>query len=1792
MRCDAFLTTPKIRHLISRLWRQLPSLGSLNQSGDIIMKRTFKKTISLLLSIVLAASALFAVPITSNAISKPGALESTGLQFWVDSENTLTQSDIDAFTSGSSKTTMVGAVGVYKRSTDSNYYYLFLPSNADCSRLKVWFNSTSTVSVGSTTLQSGQETDVFRALDEGGIKRDYTLKIDSNSYQLVAMKSGEVGTVYIDTQSGSISKINGSSDHSVNEPGTVMVVAPDGTVEYDGDMEKLQGRGNATWSTNNNKNPYGFKLTQSTSLLGLGKGKKWVLLANANDSNSLLKNQIIYDFSKYIGINYQPTCKPVDLYVNQQYYGSYQLCEKVEIKSSRVNVNDSYEALQIANGTVDSETGAIIPADFDTMSNFETRVFSASGSRLTSTTGASCYSHTIGARKYSGTTGVLNTGFTSLDDPVDVTGGYVFEMEISNRWRDENTGFCAYNRQGWVVKSHDYVSKNMADYCYDLLYALGSAIYNGGTVPSTETSTSCNGLSRLTELTQGSRSVTNPVPAEKYIGKRWSDIIDADSAVRNYWVQEFFKNIDSSITSNYFYKDSDSIDSKLYAGPAWDFDNALEFDRSNQYRWGMNRSSTEGWYAKNSLIYSWRDSDHSTSYTSTDQSPLGFYAALATNCSDFDLMAKSEWYSNVSTAVDVLLGNTTDPKGILKSTEEYTQTIRKTGTMNNARFDVNSSNEYNASSITSGINNWISSRKNWINSQFGTVDISGAAIEDIPAQSLTGDEIKPSIKATYGGVELKEGKDYTLSYQNNISAGNATVTVSGIGYYSGSATRSFTINAGTLVGTTVSIRDGAYKGDTLRANVINKDGNEINKFITYQWYKNGEAISGATESEYTVAQADAGSTLLVKITGDGQSFETITIASNECSVYEGEKPENYTETLAAWEYDYIADSSDIVNADLSGNGYAYNASSGQLADLAKLAGSVNASDTAKIKWSGLGDEYKNGSPSGKTQVPVMGTSKSNNLAWGEYPYFETSVSTKRYENICFSAMLGGSKMAPRDWKLQYSLNGRDYYDIPNASYSITNNKEMQQAFRSVPLPDVCADRENICIRAVACEDVAINGIDVIVGSVSGDAAINNVKVTGTKISAITHLDEPEISSTSQISKQTVILDTDKISIQDTNGGADVYYSIDGCPYQLYTGAFNPFGKDAVAGKMAVVSAYSMFNSVISETSSQTYTYAGDNINQFDFENCSDNVSNGIVFSNGGAFGKSAKMTANTDGVSQFVPLWNEEKKAYSISPDDGAKWSEDSGFYFEFSTSGYKNITFSAKLFTTNLGPENVYLQYSLDKNEWLNAVEYQPLRADGAFHQSFDRVLLMPECNNRAKVYVRVVTVEDITYSGEALHNNQSKGNLYINDIYIGGDENGDIKMPYTNKTSDFFGKTGTIKYYSPDDKEMFYTVSGPDNKIILSGRYVDGGISIANAPSFNQYETGAYKISIRAGDDDDSSITNTRYYYFKGDSIAEFAFDGKNTKLEDYLNDDCTVVSNSGGNVASSLSFRPNGSTPIELSYGDKFGIKASYSEDNGFAATKVLDNPDGNGCYLIRTSTKGYRNISINAEQICSNKAPRDWGIAYSTNGVYYTYVPSSNVRASNNELFDSTVETYNNFRLPSACDNQDNLFIKIFINGGESVDATELEDVTKGNTGINNIEISGVAIPQKVNVTVKTFLLKSKTETDFNCPVAANYTMGDETLAEGSDTVTVALDRGNTYTIAASANGTFRRNITFTAEEGIEEIRVGIVALDFNADGIINAKDYARIVKITNDYQNRAYSDAFRNFINSESDGFTY
>lgn len=63
----------------------------------------------------------------------------------------------------------------------------------------------------------------------------------------------------------------------------------------------------------------------------------------------------------------------------------------------------------------------------------------------------------------------------------------------------------------------------------------------------------------------------------------------------------------------------------------------------------------------------------------------------------------------------------------------------------------------------------------------------------------SGETVTPEVTVTLGSTTLEEGTDYTVSFENNDEPGVATVTVTGTGSYTGSASATFEISDGVQV---------------------------------------------------------------------------------------------------------------------------------------------------------------------------------------------------------------------------------------------------------------------------------------------------------------------------------------------------------------------------------------------------------------------------------------------------------------------------------------------------------------------------------------------------------------------------------------------------------------------------------------------------------------------------------------------------------------------------------------------------------------------------------------------------------------------------------------------------------------------------------------------------------------------------------------------------------------------------------------------------------------------------------
>ena len=118
------------------------------------------------------------------------------------------------------------------------------------------------------------------------------------------------------------------------------IISEDGTKLLSTSETGIRGRGNASWGFP--KKPYKIKFAEKHHVLGSpANDKKWTLINNYGDK-TLMRNILAFEVSRRIGMAYTPFCTPVDVILNGEYQGCYQLCDQVEAGKGRVDAKDGY----------------------------------------------------------------------------------------------------------------------------------------------------------------------------------------------------------------------------------------------------------------------------------------------------------------------------------------------------------------------------------------------------------------------------------------------------------------------------------------------------------------------------------------------------------------------------------------------------------------------------------------------------------------------------------------------------------------------------------------------------------------------------------------------------------------------------------------------------------------------------------------------------------------------------------------------------------------------------------------------------------------------------------------------------------------------------------------------------------------------------------------------------------------------------------------------------------------------------------------------------------------------------------------------------------------------------------------------------------------------------------------------------------------------------------------------------------------------------------------------------------
>lgn len=248
---------------------------------------------------------------------------------------------------------------------------------------------------------------------------------------------------------------------------------------------QAKGRGNTSWGAE--KKGYTVKLEKKAAFLDMPKSKNWSLIANYEDK-TLLRNYLAEYIGEQIGMEFVMQVRPVDLWYNGEYWGTYNLTEKVEIEKERVNITD-YDSELPADQQGPSQVGYLL--------EFDSHVNEVSEERRAQW-------QSFGPAFYDA-----------------VSGELFFQIDIGGKWI--------------TIKkpSYKYLTEAHVQYIYDKVFEATAALHK-----------------------------------RDYAAV--SRVLDVQSFVQWYLVEEFMNNTDSSMHSSVYM--TLDVGGKFKLGPVWDFD--------------------------------------------------------------------------------------------------------------------------------------------------------------------------------------------------------------------------------------------------------------------------------------------------------------------------------------------------------------------------------------------------------------------------------------------------------------------------------------------------------------------------------------------------------------------------------------------------------------------------------------------------------------------------------------------------------------------------------------------------------------------------------------------------------------------------------------------------------------------------------------------------------------------------------------------------------------------------------------------------------------------------------------------------------------------------------------------------------------------------------------------------------------------------------------------------------------------------------------------------------------------
>lgn len=309
---------------------------------------------------------------------------------------------------------------------------LCLPGFWDLTRITLEMDGTETLLLGKEMreIRTGTETDLTGLTGTKWVLRSGTKK---GLGTVTILQGSRIPALFLEVDGEELKKVSRSKENVITK-GRAVCREADGTLTYDGALEQMKGRGNNSFRYA--KKPYQIKLGEKAPLCGMGSAKTWVLQANWTDV-SLLRNQIVLDMSREIGLRNAVSCAQADLWINGEYQGLYLLTEKIQIGKERIPITNLEKAAEELSAGQD-------PGRIET--------------------------------EWSQTFPLLRS-YPNTADPEDITGGYILTVEKRTRLRTNLLpGFITKNDLCIRVKEPTYPSRAQTEYLFSRLSEMQNAL--------------------------------------------------------------------------------------------------------------------------------------------------------------------------------------------------------------------------------------------------------------------------------------------------------------------------------------------------------------------------------------------------------------------------------------------------------------------------------------------------------------------------------------------------------------------------------------------------------------------------------------------------------------------------------------------------------------------------------------------------------------------------------------------------------------------------------------------------------------------------------------------------------------------------------------------------------------------------------------------------------------------------------------------------------------------------------------------------------------------------------------------------------------------------------------------------------------------------------------------------------------------------------------------------------------------------------------------------------------------